>query len=59
MKNFQAIGDKIFWQFGVFSCNFDSPQVKGKLISSIVDYIYRVASRVASRVSRRVRILGY
>ena len=48
MKNFQAIGDKIFWQFGVFA----SPQVKGKLISSIVDYISRVASRVASRVSR-------
>ena len=52
MKNFQAIGDKIFWQFGVFSCNFASPQVKGKLISSIVDYISRVASRVSSRVSR-------
>ena len=53
MKNFQAVGDKIFWQFTVFPCNFDLLQAQWNLISSKIDYI----SRVASRVTKRLRIL--
>ena len=34
-----AIGDKIFWQFSVFPCNFDSSQAKENLISSITNFV--------------------
>ena len=36
------IRDKIFWQFTVFLWNFDSPQVKRKLISSTKNFVKKL-----------------
>ena len=32
----------IFWEFTVFPCKFDSPQVKQGLVSSIIKFLYEL-----------------
>ena len=43
---FQTIGDKLFQQFPLFPCNFDSPQAKGNLISIVYELSHELQNNL-------------
>ena len=42
MKNFQTISDNFFLQFTMFPCKFNSPRVKHNLVSSIINFAFKL-----------------
>ena len=52
----QKILVKIFWNFAVFQCRFDLPQVKQKLICRIINLVYELSHNLPKDL--RLKIFG-
>ena len=50
-----SVVDKIIWQFTVFPCKFDLPQVKRNLISNITNFVYELFNKLPNDL--RISIL--